>query len=34
VCREREARELEALVDPDLRADAGCGVSGVYDLVG
>ncbi len=34
VYREKEAKELDALVDADLRADVGCSVSGLYDLVG
>lgn len=34
VFREREAKELEALVDPGLRADTGCSVHGLYELVG
>ncbi|THG95150.1 hypothetical protein EW026_g6448 [Hermanssonia centrifuga] len=33
VYRENEAKELDALVDADLRADVGCSVSGLYDLV-
>jgi hypothetical protein len=34
VYRAREAAELEALVSPALRADTGCSISGLYDLVG
>jgi ubiquitin carboxyl-terminal hydrolase 14 len=34
VYRERERKELEELVSPALRADTGCSVSGLYDLVG
>jgi ubiquitin carboxyl-terminal hydrolase 14 len=34
VYRAREAAELEALVSPELRADTGCSISGLYDLVG
>lgn len=34
VYREKELKELEALVDPSLKADFGCSVSGLYDLVG
>ncbi|KAG9310870.1 hypothetical protein JVU11DRAFT_8725 [Chiua virens] len=30
----RELSELEALVDPELKADFGCSVTGLYDLVG
>lgn len=34
VYRERELAELEALVHPDMKQDAGCSVSGLYELVG
>lgn len=34
VYREKELKELEALVAPDLKADTGSSVSGLYDLVG
>jgi ubiquitin carboxyl-terminal hydrolase 14 len=34
VYREREQAELEALVHPDMKQDAGCSVSGLYELVG
>lgn len=34
VYREKELKELEALVHPDLKADVGCSVSGLYELVG
>ncbi|TCD68576.1 deubiquitinating enzyme [Steccherinum ochraceum] len=33
VYRERETKELEALVHPDLKADTGCSVAGLYELV-
>ncbi|TFK36546.1 hypothetical protein BDQ12DRAFT_633796 [Crucibulum laeve] len=33
VYREKEVKELESLVDPELRADVGCSVTGLYDLV-
>jgi len=33
VYREREDQELKALVDPDIKADVGCSVSGLYDLI-
>ncbi|EGO03001.1 hypothetical protein SERLA73DRAFT_176488 [Serpula lacrymans var. lacrymans S7.3] len=33
VYRERELKELEALVDTDLKADHGCSVNALYDLV-
>ncbi|KAJ7630053.1 hypothetical protein DFH06DRAFT_1056688 [Mycena polygramma] len=33
VYRERELAELEALVDPGLKNDVGCSVSGLYELV-
>jgi ubiquitin carboxyl-terminal hydrolase 14 len=32
--RKREAKELAGLVHPDLRADIGANVTGVYELVG
>lgn len=34
VYRKRELDELEALVPADLKADAGCSVTGLYELVG
>lgn len=34
VYREKELKELEALVHPDLKADVGCSVTGLYELVG
>lgn len=34
VYREKEQKELEALIDPSLKADTGSSVSGLYDLVG
>lgn len=34
VYRARELNELEALVDPELKADFGCSLTGLYDLVG
>lgn len=34
VYREKELKELEALVDPELKADIGSSVSGLYELVG
>ncbi|KAF8999843.1 hypothetical protein BDQ17DRAFT_1391450 [Cyathus striatus] len=33
VYREKEINELEALVDSELKADIGCSVTGLYDLV-
>ncbi|KAF7373602.1 Ubiquitin carboxyl-terminal hydrolase [Mycena sanguinolenta] len=33
VYRARELEELEALVDPGLKNDVGCSVSGIYELV-
>ncbi|OBZ74933.1 Ubiquitin carboxyl-terminal hydrolase 6 [Grifola frondosa] len=33
VYREREAKELEALVNPELKADIGCSVTGQYELI-
>ncbi|KAG6377843.1 hypothetical protein JVT61DRAFT_14624 [Boletus reticuloceps] len=33
VYRARELSELEALVDPELKEDFGCSVTGLYDLV-
>jgi ubiquitin carboxyl-terminal hydrolase 14 len=30
----KEVKELEALVDPGVKSDIGCSVSGLYDLVG
>lgn len=33
VYRAKELSELEALVDPELKADYGCSVTGLYDLV-
>lgn len=32
--REKEAKELEALLHPDLKADTGCNPSALYELVG
>lgn len=32
--REKEDRELEALIHPDLRSDVGANVSGLYELAG
>ncbi|KAG8830803.1 deubiquitinating enzyme [Serendipita sp. 399] len=32
--REREANELDALIDPELKADPGSNVTGIYELVG
>lgn len=34
VYRTRELNMLEALVDPELKADFGCNLTGLYDLVG
>lgn len=34
VYRTKELTELEALVDPELKADFGCSVTGLYELVG
>lgn len=34
VYREKEIQELEGLVSPDLKADIGCSLAGLYDLVG
>lgn len=34
VYREKEFKELDELVDPELKADIGCSVSGLYELVG
>ena len=34
VYRTRELNELEALVDPELKADFGSSLTGLYDLVG
>lgn len=34
VYRARELSELEALVDPESKADFGCSVTGLYELVG
>ncbi|KAI0076894.1 cysteine proteinase [Panus rudis PR-1116 ss-1] len=33
VYREKELKELEALVHPDLKVDTGCSVSGLYELI-
>ncbi|KAI0742901.1 cysteine proteinase [Daedaleopsis nitida] len=33
VYREKEGKELEALVHPDLKADVGCSTTGQYELV-
>jgi ubiquitin carboxyl-terminal hydrolase 14 len=32
--RDRERKELEELVNRDLRGDVGCNITGLYDLVG
>ena len=32
--REREKTELEALIDPSIKADVGASQTGLYDLVG
>lgn len=32
--RAKEAKELESLIHPDLKADVGCNPSGLYELVG
>jgi ubiquitin carboxyl-terminal hydrolase 14 len=34
VYRENELKELEALISPEVKADVGCSVTGLYDLVG
>lgn len=34
IYRSKEVKELDALVDPTLKNDIGCSVSGLYDLVG
>jgi ubiquitin carboxyl-terminal hydrolase 14 len=34
VYREKETKELEELVSPELKNDVGCSVTGLYDLVG
>lgn len=34
VYREQELKELEALIHPDVKADTGANVSGLYELVG
>lgn len=34
VYRQRELKELEALVHPDLQADVGCSITGQYELIG
>jgi ubiquitin carboxyl-terminal hydrolase 14 len=34
VYRQNEIKELDALVDPELKNDVGCSLSGLYDLVG
>jgi ubiquitin carboxyl-terminal hydrolase 14 len=34
VYRERELKELEALVDPELKKDVGSSVAGLFELVG
>lgn len=34
VYRVKELEELEALVHPDLKADVGCSVHGLYELIG
>jgi ubiquitin carboxyl-terminal hydrolase 14 len=33
VYREKEAKEFEALISPELQSDVGCSVTGLYDLV-
>lgn len=33
VYRQRELKELEALVHPDLQADVGCSITGQYELI-
>jgi ubiquitin carboxyl-terminal hydrolase 14 len=34
IYREKELKELEALISPEVKADVGCSVTGLYDLVG
>jgi ubiquitin carboxyl-terminal hydrolase 14 len=34
VYREKELKELETLISPELKSDVGCSVTGLYDLVG
>lgn len=34
VYREKEAKELEELISPELKGDVGCSATGLYDLVG
>jgi len=34
VYREKELKELEMLISPELKGDVGCSVTGLYDLVG
>jgi len=34
IYRKRELKELESLVDVDVKADVGCSPTGLYDLVG
>ena len=34
VYREREGKELEALIHPDVKKDMGASVTGQYELVG
>ena len=34
VYREKELKELEELISPELKGDIGCSVTGLYDLVG
>lgn len=34
VAREKELKDLDALIHPDLKADVGCSVNGLYELIG
>ena len=34
VYREKEGKELDALIHPDVKADVGCSTTGQYELVG
>ena len=34
VLRERESKEFEALIDPELRADTGASITGLFELCG
>jgi len=34
VYREKELKELETLISPELKGDVGCSVAGLYELVG